>query len=658
MNILAELRARFEAALEPLTPDAHKYAQMVRPAQDRKFGDFQANCAMPLAKSRQENPRDIAAKVIAGVDVSDLCEQPKIAGPGFINLTLKDDWLVEQTNRQIADERLGVSRAESPKTIVIDYSAPNVAKPMHVGHLRSSVIGASLCRILEYLGHTVIGDNHIGDWGTQFGMIIFGYKTFLDADAFDVDAVKELARLYKTVNQLSDYHSLRAELPALRERLSERQSQWDAASAAVAADDKQAKKAIKAGRSELEKLKELMATNEAKIRAVDDDPRLSALAKAHPNIAAASRGETAKLHAGDAENRDLWERFLPECLSALQQVYDRLAIDFDLSLGESFYQPMLADVVSELQEAGIARVSEDAVCVFLEGNSAPLIIRKADSAFTYATTDLATIKYRVEQLNADLILYVVDARQSEHFRLLFTTAALWGLKNVECRHVAFGTVMGDDRRPFRTRSGDTVGLEGLLDTAITRARAIVDETDDAKTDRDDQPAPELDETTRADVAEAVGIGGVKYADLHHNRESDYVFSWEKMLAKNGDTATYIQYSYARINGIFRRGGLGRSELRNSAARILLTGPHERSLSLQLGRFSDALEEAARELRPNILTQYLFETAKAYSTFFENCPVLKEPDESIRQSRLLLCDLTARVLDTGLSLLGIRTCEQM
>jgi arginyl-tRNA synthetase len=313
---------------------------------------------------------------------------------------------------------------------------------------------------------------------------------------------------------------------------------------------------------------------------------------------------------------------------------------------------MLGDVVRDLRERGIARESEGALCVFIEGNEAPFIIQKADGAFTYATTDLATIKYRAEEFGADVVLYVVDARQSEHFRLLFETARRWGYSKTGFEHVSFGTILGDDKRPFKTRSGDTVGLESLLDEAVARARAIVDANDDAKEN------PELGQAARADVAEAVGIGGIKYADLRHNRESDYVFSWEKMLAKTGDTATYIQYSYARISGIFRKGGVDREMLRSGGASIRFTHPAERALTLQLLRFAECLDAAAAEFRPNILTQYLFETANLFSTFYENCPVLPEADESVRTSRLLLCDLTARVLGTGLDLLGIRTCAQM
>jgi len=349
---------------------------------------------------------------------------------------------------------------------------------------------------------------------------------------------------------------------------------------------------------------------------------------------------------------------VPACLEALQQVYERLDIHFDESLGESYYQPQLAAIVEDLQQQSIAEQSEGAICVFIEGIETPFMVRKADGAFTYATTDLATIKSRIEEFQADEILYVIDVRQSGHLRLLFGTAQAWGIRGIELRHVNFGTIMGQDKRPFKTRSGDTVGLESLIDEAVVRARRIVDENDDAKQDDSGNPAPELDETERAAVAEIVGIGGIKYADLRHNRDSDYVFSWEKMLATTGDTATYMQYAFARVCGIFRKGNIDRETLRTSGAKIRLKTPEERALALQLNRFAEAIDDVVAEYRPNVLTAYLFETANCFSTFYSACPVLKEERYSVRTSRLLLCDLTARVLARGLDLLGIQTAERM
>jgi len=648
MNLLHELRTRFLTALAPLTETPEQFVSMIRPAQDAKFGDFQANCAMPLAKKQGQNPRDIAQQILDNLNVADLCTEPEIAGPGFINLRLRDDLIIEQTTKLIADERLGVSVVLEPKNYVIDYSAPNVAKPMHVGHLRSSVIGNANYNILKFLGHNVISDNHIGDWGTQFGMIIFGYKNFLDSNAFKENSVSELARLYRLVSQLSDYHDTVTNFSTLEMRLSEAQVTLENSDQ----DDKSAKKKLKKLRSEIASIQSAISSSKAKIEAVEADATLLAQAKQFPEIAHLAREETAKLHSGDSENKALWEQFLPECLHALTSVYDRLNLQFDHSLGESYYQPMLADVVHDLNEKGLAKESEGAMCVFLDDNAAPFIVQKTDGAFTYATTDLATIKYRVEEFQADSILYVVDARQSEHFKLLFETAKQWGFDNTEFRHVSFGTILGDDKRPFKTRSGDTVGLESLLDEAVTRARAIVDANDDSK------ETPELDEQARAAVAEVVGIGGIKYADLHHNRESDYVFNWDKMLAVTGDTATYMQYAYARICGIFRKGNVDRESLRNEEISIDTFAPAERALALKVLRFVEALEDVSFDFRPNILTTYLFETANCFSTFYNECPVLKEENENLRQTRLVLCDLTARVIKQGLELLGIETCERL
>ena len=653
MNILDEIRSRFREPLSRWVEDPEPYLAMVRRAQDTRFGDIQANFAMPLAKRVDRNARELAAEIVTQVDVSDLCEQPEVAGPGFINLRLRTDWLEQATMGLVTDERLGHVAVSTARTSVVDYSAPNVAKPMHVGHLRSTVIGDSLCRLLRFQGHRVVGDNHIGDWGTQFGMLIFGYKHFLDAEAFRREPVQELARLYRLVHQLASYHEARRDLPAQQERLAQLREQIDAAEKAPRVEPKQRSRTLKKLRKSLDEVAERCRQLEAVCAAVESSPELKSLADAYPDIAEQARAETAKLHAGDEENRRLWERFLPSCLDALQRLYDRLGITFDLTLGESFYQPMLEDVVEELKERGIATDSEGAVCVFVEGNEAPLIIRKRDGAFTYATTDLATIKYRREKLKAESILYVVDARQSEHFRLVFEIARRWGFGDIDFRHVRFGTVLGRDGKPFKTRSGDTVGLESLLDEAVARARAIVDENDDAKPD-----GPELDEATRAAVAEVVGIGGIKYADLKHNRESDYVFDWDKMLAKNGDSATYIQYAYARICGIFRKGRIDREELRRGAGPVRIERPVERALVVQILQFPEAVDAAAAECRPNFLAQYLFETANRFTAFYDECQILPERDAERRRGWLLLCDLTARALKLGLELLGIAVCERM
>lgn len=653
MNALAELRSRFAKALAELTPDPATFAAMVKPTQEAKFGDLQANFAMPLAKQLGKNPRELAAEIVGKLDVSDLCQPLEVAGPGFINIRLRDDWLAEQTNRNVADSRLGIEHVAKPKRIVIDYSAPNVAKPMHVGHLRSTVLGNALYRVAKFLGHHVLGDNHIGDWGTQFGMILFGYKNFLDRAAFEAAPVTELARQYRLVSQLSGYHDAKAEQPKAENRLAQLQSDLSSAEANKPANDKSAEKALKKLRTDASDVREQIASLKKQIEAIESSPPLKALADAHPQIAELARLETAKLHAGDDENTRLWNQFVPQCLAAIQGIYDRLDIRFDMTCGESFYNPMLADVVAEFQAKGLAVESDGAICVFIPGNAAPFIIRKRDGAFTYATSDLATIRYRVNELQADTMLYVVDTRQSEHFRLLFETAKLWGYGDHELVHVNFGTILGKDNKPYKTRSGDTVGLESLLDAAVAKARQTVNENDDGKPE-----GRELSDAARATVAETVGIGAIKYADLRHNRESDYVYDEDKMLATNGDTATYMQYAYARVAGIFRRGGINRDTLRSGGGQVVFTNPSERALSLQLLRFSEALDGVLAENRPNILTDYLFATANSFSTFYQECSVLKEPDAAIRTSRLLLCDLTARVIATGLDLLGIKTCEQM
>jgi len=659
MNLLRLLQQRFAPVLADYADDPAPFVAMVRPAQDTRFGDFQANCAMPLAKRHGLNPKELAAKIAEKVHVQDLCRDIEIAGPGFINLTLRDDLITTEVNNLLQDDRLGVEVANPTRKIVIDFSSPNVAKPMHVGHLRSSVIGDSLCRTLRFLGHEVTSDNHIGDWGTQFGMIIYGYKNFLDPAAYTSNPVAELARLYRLVNRLSDFIEARAGLPEKRRELDTKEREL--ASMPVPPKnskdpaDKEAEKSLKRLRSEIDGLKDEISSLSKKIERVESNTEELALANAHPTIAKAAREETAKLHAGDATNIVLWNEFMPACLAALQGVYDRLSIKFDLTLGESWFNPMLPGVVEELLKNGMAIESDGAICVFIPGFKAPFIIRKADGAYTYATTDLATIRYRVSELKADTILYVVDTRQGDHFELLFETVRKWGIAKVELRHVNFGTVMGKDRRPYKTRDGDTVGLESLLDEAVKQARTIVDLNEAQKADKGDDP---LDDASRQSVAEIIGIGGIKYADLHHARESDYVFDWEKMLAKEGDTATYIQYAYARTKGILRRNNIDPQALLAQGAQIKLSHPAERSLALQLLKFPEALDSVCTDYRPNQLTQYVFETANAFSTFYDACPIKGEADESLRHSRCLLSELTSRVLARALGLLGIQTVERM
>ena len=666
MNLLAELRQRFSVALESLEPGTAELGDMVLPSKDAKHGDYQANCAMPLGKRLKQPPREIAQKLVDRLDLSDLCEAPEIAGPGFINLRVKDDWLTSQLQATLSDESLGVTPVAEPRTYVLDYSSPNVAKPMHVGHIRSTVIGAALYRVLKQLGHKVISDNHIGDWGTQFGMIIYGYKHFRDEAALAKAMVPELTRLYKLVSQLVDYHATRQKkIPAIEQQIVEVAARLEEMHDATELEhDKERKKAAKKLRQAEGQLVEFRKTLDAlrkTVALVDDDPKLVEQAAAHETIASEVLRETALLHRGNAENKALWDQFLPACLAEIDATYERLGVTFDHALGESFYHDRLKGVVGDLNDAGLLKKSDGAQCVFLEGHKAPFIVQKQDGAFLYATTDLATVQYRMEEWKPDAIIYVVDHRQSLHFEQLFETLQLWGKKNggfdkVELKHVSFGTVLGEDGKPYKTRSGSAVGLTGLLDEAVERAHKIVCDNDDARDES--HGGPQLSTDERQQVAQRIGIGAIKYADLAHNRTSDYVFSYDKMLAMNGNTATYMQYSYARVRSIFGKGEVDLETLRTGGATLRLVAPQERALGLALAQFSEALSRVAADYRPNHLTTYLFDVASKYSSFFENCPVLKAEDDATRDSRLLLCDLTARTLARGLELLGIETVERM
>jgi len=654
MSILPHLKERFRQALPPGTDKVDDLLDLIRRSGDPKFGDYQANFAMPLGKRTGRPPREVAAEIVGQLDVADLCHPPEIAGPGFINLQIKDDWLIKKLASAVTDPRLGVPVAEKPRTFVIDYSSPNVAKPMHVGHIRSTVIGDALCQTLRFLGHRVISDNHLGDWGTQFGMIIYGYQRFLDRQAYQDNPVEELARLYRLVRQLTDYHQGKQQLPELTEQLAQQEASLaERKAAAGRKPDKKTARALRRLESDLQRARTELDAFKAKLAAVDDSPTLSKLAADHCDIGAAVLAETAKLHEGNEASRQLWQKFLPACEDEIERIYRRLDVTFDHTLGESFYHEQLAPLVDDLLARGIARESDGAVCVFLEGQEIPVLVRKRDGAFLYATTDLATIRYRVENWQPDAILYVVGRPQSFHFENLFATARLMGYDTIELRHVSFGTVLDESNRAFKTRSGDTVGLEGLLDEAVRRAGQIVAENDDAKPD-----GPELSGQDRARIAETIGIAAIKYADLSQNRTSDYVFSYDKMVATKGNTATYMQYAYARVRSILRKGGVDVDELRASDAQIVLDSPSERALGLEILRFADALDLTEQDYRPNVLTAYLFELANRYSTFFEQCPVLKAETDQLRQSRLLLCDLTARTIRTGLELLGISVIEKM
>lgn len=585
MNTIEFLRRSYVEALRSVTSDPDRFAQLLRPTQDPKFGDYQGNAAMSLAKELGEKPRDVAQRIVDALPLGEDFESVSIAGPGFINIRLSESFLRSELVKRWSDPDDGITPLDPPQSMIVDYSSPNVAKPMHVGHLRSTIIGDAIARIYRALGWTVTADNHLGDWGTQFGMLIYGWRNLRDDEAAKKSPIQELARLYKLVNGLSEQD---------------------------------------------------------------------------PTIARACRDETAKLHEGDPENLALWKEFMPWCLADLEKIYERLDIHFDSYQGESFYQPMLAEVVASLKELGIANESEGAICVFFpdpdekvdkEGNLVPLfpptIIQKADGAFTYATSDLACIKHRVEHLHPDVIVYVVDDRQSLHFEQIFHTAGRWGFTGAELVHVAFGKITGKDGKPYKTREGGTVGLETLLDEAVERARKVVDEN-----------SGDLDEEERANVAEVVGLGAVKYADLSQNRMSDYVFDWDKMISLQGNTATYLQYVYARNRSIFRKGNVLPEELDPSRTEIILTHPSERALGLKLLQFGESVAQAAEDYKPNVVTNYLFELANAYNAFFRDCHVLKAETPELRDSRLILCELTARTIRRGLELLGIRTVERM
>ncbi|MCI0681309.1 MAG: arginine--tRNA ligase [Gemmataceae bacterium] len=605
MNLARVIQDRFRPALAGLVADPEPYVAMVKPTQDAKHGDYQANCAMSLSKTLGKKPRDIAQDIVARLDRGDLLEPPEIAGPGFINLRLQSSWLARQLQTMAADDRLGVAPAQPPKTFVIDFSSPNVAKPMHVGHLRSTIIGDALARLLRFLGHTVVTDNHLGDWGTQFGMILFGYKNFVHDNAFVQDPVRELSRLYVLVREISK----------------------------AAEDDDEA--------------------NDAESRTT-----LTAEGRQIAQLAAdASRKETAKLHAADPENVRLWQLFMPHCMEEIERSYRRLDVKFDHTHGESFYNPMLRGVVESLLEQKVAEPGDDGAIIIRFTDKNVALVQKRDGAFTYTTSDLATIRHRMDAWHPDAILYVVDFRQALHFKNLFAAARCWGFDQVALEHISFGSVLGKDGKPIKTREGGAVELGALLDEAIERAAQVYDANVQESRDRGDD-VPDLSDAERRQIHEAVGVGAVKYADLSQNRASNYVFDFDKMLAMNGNTATYMQYAYARNRSIFRKGNVDVARFRANPPPALLDTPHERALALQLLRLEEALARATEEYHPSEITSYLWDLSKTYSGFFQNCPVLKAETPALRDSRLLLCDLTARVIRLCLDLLGIRTVERM
>jgi arginyl-tRNA synthetase len=551
-------------------------------ASDLRFGDYQSNAAMTVAKLLKTNPRQLATTLADTFDGTGLCQKPEVAGPGFLNFRLTNETLASTLNVQVADAHLGVPRAEQAKTIIVDFSAPNVAKPMHVGHIRSTFIGDSLARLARYVGHHVITDNHIGDWGTQFGMIIHGWKTRMDKDALKKDPIHELVRVYKNVN---------------------------------------------AEGKENEAVREMCKT------------------------------ELVKLQQGDAENLEIWKECVKLTLDQLHDVYGKLDISFDHYLGESFYNDALGPLVEDMLAQSQAQVSDGAVCVFSDGSkkqdqdpflifkdgewtALPLIIRKADGGFLYGTTDLATVDYRVHEWKAEEIWYVVGAPQQLHFRQLFDASRRRG-HQTRMEHIAFGSILGPDGKMFKTRSGESVGLLEVIEEAVERAATVVAEREG------------FTDAEKAEVAEIIGIAAVKYAELSQHRMTDYKFSWDKMLALQGNTAPYLINAYVRTRSIFRKldGAVILTE------DVQLTEDAERALSLKLLQFGEAVHDVLEDFRPNLLAQYLYELADTFHTFYEACHVLRA-EGTARNTRLVLCDATSRVLKEGLGLLGIKTTERM
>lgn len=569
----ADLKERLDQAFNAVEPGADS---VLRPSE---HADFQANGALALAKRAGRDPRTVAAEVLARAELSDICRAVEISGPGFINLTISEDYLAQRIAEMSGHHRLGVERTPEPERIVLDYSAPNIAKEMHVGHLRSTVIGDALGRVLELLGHTVIRENHVGDWGTPFGMLI-EHLVDLGAPATDADL---------TVSDLNAFYR-------------EARASFDA----------------------------------------------------DPSFADRSRHRVVLLQGGDPETLRLWQILVAESLRHFEDVYRRMGVlltDADV-VGESFYQPMLVSVVGDLDAAGLLVEDHGARCVFppgftnRDGQPLPLIVQKSDGGFGYAATDLAALRDRVTRLGADRILYVVGAPQSQHLQMCFAVARMagWLPGTVGVEHVAFGQVLGPDRKQFASRSGDVVRLVDLLDEAEQRGQAAVAGRN-----------PDLDPSRCAELGRAVGIGALKYADLSGDRQKDYVFDWSRLLAFEGDTGPYLQYAHARICSIFRR-ALWQAPA--SPVAPLLGQPEERALALRLLDLPDMLRSTEEALAPNRLAAYLFAVASDFTAFYERCPVLRAPDERTRADRLALADLTRRVLAMGLGLLGMEAPEQM
>ncbi|MEQ9001601.1 MAG: arginine--tRNA ligase [Coleofasciculus sp. B1-GNL1-01] len=583
-STLEQLKAKFEQALIAAFGETMAGTDpMLVPASNPKFGDYQSNAALSLAKPLGQPPRAIADMLVNHLDVADICHPPTVAGPGFINFTLKSAYLEAKLNRNLTHPRLGVEPAKQPQRVVVDFSSPNIAKEMHVGHLRSTIIGDCIARILEFRDHDVLRLNHVGDWGTQFGMLITYLREVCPEALTTAEAVDlgDLVSFYR-----------------------------------------QAKKRF------------------------DSDGAFQESA----------RQEVVKLQAGAEDTKRAWQLLCEQSRREFQVIYDLLDVDL-AERGESFYNPLLPDVVNDLEQSGLLVEDQGAKCVFLEGftnkkgEPLPLIVQKSDGGYNYATTDLAALRYRIEQDGAKRIIYVTDAGQANHFAQVFQVAkrAGWLPETVEVVHVPFGLVLGEDGKKLKTRSGETVRLRDLLDEAIARARA------DLKTRIQEEGRQETEEFIEH-VAQVVGMAAVKYADLSQNRTSNYVFSFDKMLSLKGNTAPYLLYAYARIQSIGRKGGIDFEQLRTSTQVSLKEG-QEATLAKHLLQVSEVIKDVEQELLPNRLCQYLYELSEKFSQFYDQCPVLKA-EESVRLSRLMLCDLTAQTLKLGLSLLGISVLERM
>ncbi|NET73367.1 MAG: arginine--tRNA ligase, partial [Sphaerospermopsis sp. SIO1G2] len=548
-----------------------------------KFGDFQANVALSLSKKLGMQPRAIATAIVDKLDVSEICESPEIAGPGFINLKIKTSYLEQQLKAINSDPRLGVPKTNKPQTEIVDFSSPNIAKEMHVGHLRSTIIGDCIARILEFRGHEVLRLNHVGDWGTQFGMLIaylreVSPEALTTANALDIG---DLVNFYRQAKQRFDGDETFQET---------------------------------------------------------------------------ARQEVVRLQAGVEDTLHAWNLLCQQSRQEFQVIYDLLNVKLE-ERGESFYNPYLANVVEDLEKIGLVEENQGAKCVFLEGfinregDPLPLIVQKSDGGYNYATTDLASVRYRIQKDQAKRIIYVTDVGQANHFNQFFKAAekANWIPEDVELIHVTFGLVLGEDGKKFKTRSGDTVRLKDLLDEAIFRAKKDIE----ARLEKDDR---EESENFIKNVAEVVGLSAVKYADLSHNRTKDYVFSYDQMLALKGNTAPYMLYAYVRTQGISREGNIDFENLGENA-KILLTENAEFTLAKHLLQLDEIISEVEQELLPHRLCDYLYNLSDKFNKFYENCPVLKSA-EPTRTSRLILCHLTARTLKLGLDLLGIKVLERM